>query len=130
MDKKQLDQAQKAKSAEELSQMARKNGIALTDSTAEEIYAKLHASEGSLSDEELSNVTGGGCSYSATLREKYVEVLWDSCCPDFVWSYWIPSSNRASDRRMCFNCHHVITSKDEHGHTFVRPYCFCELRPK
>jgi bacteriocin-like protein len=130
MDKKQLEQAKKANSVEELSRMAKENGITLSDSAADELYRQLHASESALSDEELANVTGGGCSSSESLREKYAEVSYGDVCPSFVWSHWQPSSTRDHDHHMCLYCHYVITSKDDWGHHIVHPYCFCELQPK
>lgn len=55
-----LDEAMKAKSAKELFEKARANGIELTETEAEDYYNRLHRL-GELSDEELSNVAGGGC---------------------------------------------------------------------
>ena len=60
MDAKLLDEAQKAKSAKELRDMAKTRGIELTEAEAENYYCRLHRL-GELSDDELSDVAGGGC---------------------------------------------------------------------
>ena len=57
---------QKAKAAanpEELLKIAHENNVDMTADAAKEMYSELHA-EGSLSDDELNNVAGGGCSDS------------------------------------------------------------------
>ena len=53
--------AREAGSAEELLALAKENGKEITSEQAEEYYERLHAA-GELSDEELDNVAGGGCS--------------------------------------------------------------------
>ena len=57
----QLAKAKSAKSAEELLSLAKENGIEITEEEAGKYYAELHR-EGELSDDELDNVSGGGCS--------------------------------------------------------------------
>ena len=49
-----------AKSAEDLVALAKENGIEMTAEEAAKYFADFHK-EGELSDEELSNVAGGGC---------------------------------------------------------------------
>ena len=57
---KLMEKAKGAKSAEELLALAKENDIGMTEEEAEETFAMLEKS-GELSDEELSNVSGGGC---------------------------------------------------------------------
>ena len=57
---KLMEKAKGAKSAEELLALAKENDIEMTEEEAEETFAMLGKS-GELSDEELSNVSGGGC---------------------------------------------------------------------
>ena len=56
----QLAKAKTAKSAEELLALAKAEGIALSKEEATKYFADLHK-EGELSDDELDNVSGGGC---------------------------------------------------------------------
>ena len=57
---KLMEKAKGAKSAEELLALAKENDIEMTEEEAEETFAMLGKS-GELSDEELANVSGGGC---------------------------------------------------------------------
>ena len=52
--------AMQAKSVEELLKLAEAYGYEVSKEEAEKIYAELNQA-GELSDEELENVTGGGC---------------------------------------------------------------------
>ena len=58
--KELLDKAKTAESAEALQALARENGIEMSAEEAESYFAELHKS-GELSDDELENVSGGGC---------------------------------------------------------------------
>ena len=58
--KELLDKAKAAKSAEELVELAKAQGIEITAEEAEKAFAELHKS-GELADDELDNVAGGGC---------------------------------------------------------------------
>ena len=53
--------AREAKSAEELLALAAENGIEMTEESANAYFEQLHQN-GELSDDELDNVAGGGCS--------------------------------------------------------------------
>ena len=58
--KEMIKKAKAAKNAEELLELAKAENIELTEEQAAKIFADLHKN-GELSDEELDNVTGGGC---------------------------------------------------------------------
>ena len=58
--KELLAKAKAAPSGEALFALARENGIPMTQEDADRYFAELHKT-GELSDEELENVTGGGC---------------------------------------------------------------------
>lgn len=60
-DSKLLEKAKEAKSADELVALANENGVVLTAKEAEAYYAQLNPVSGELSDDELDNVSGGGC---------------------------------------------------------------------
>ena len=55
-----LEKAKAAKTAEELLAMARKENIDMTEEEAAKAFAELHKN-GEMSDDELDNVSGGGC---------------------------------------------------------------------
>ena len=56
-----IEKAKETKSAEELSALAKENGMEMTDEQATAYFAQLHPASGEISDEELDNVAGGGC---------------------------------------------------------------------
>ena len=58
--KEMIEKARAAKSAEELLELVKTEGVELTAEEAERVFAELNKS-GELSDEELDNVAGGGC---------------------------------------------------------------------
>ena len=58
--KELLEKAKTAKTAEELLELAKTENIELTENEAEKYFAELHKN-GELSDNELDNVSGGGC---------------------------------------------------------------------
>ena len=54
-------QAKKAQSAEELRSIAKQNGIPMTEAQADAYFASMTHSD-ALSEDELDQVSGGGCS--------------------------------------------------------------------
>ena len=72
-----------AKSAEELLTLAKENNIEMTVEDATKIFSKLNSPESELSDDELDNVSGGGCSYASVCLDghyyKLVDDRSDSC---------------------------------------------------
>lgn len=57
-----LKKAREAKTPEELIELAKNEKMELSQEKAEEYFEKLHKSS-ELSDDELDNVAGGGCSW-------------------------------------------------------------------
>lgn len=55
-----ISKAREAKNAQELLTIAKENGIEMTEESAEAYFEQLHKT-GELSDDELDNVSGGGC---------------------------------------------------------------------
>lgn len=55
-----VEKAKQTKSAGELAALAKENGVEMTVEEANAYYEKLH-STGELADDELDNVSGGGC---------------------------------------------------------------------
>lgn len=60
-----IEKAKQAKTIEELLKLAEENGIELSSEEAKAYFERLTKS-GELSDEELDNVAGGGCSSMST----------------------------------------------------------------
>ncbi len=56
-----MNKAKTAHSASELTELALENGIKLTADEAQKYFDMLHPAVGELSDDELDNVSGGGC---------------------------------------------------------------------
>ena len=61
LNKELLEKAKSAKNAEELLELAKAEGVELTEEGAAEYFESLHKT-GELADEELDNVSGGGCN--------------------------------------------------------------------
>lgn len=64
-----MEKAKTAKTPHELLTIAKENGIELSETQANEYYAKLNKS-GELTDNELDNVAGGGCGSEDEDRSK------------------------------------------------------------
>ena len=78
-DSKLLEKAKEAKSADELVALANENGVVLTAKEAEVYYSQLNPVSGELSDDELDNVSGGGCGEYHYCPVCGAEPLW---CPN------------------------------------------------
>ena len=72
--KELLTKAKAAPSGEALFALARENGIPMTQEEADAYFTELHKT-GELSDDELENVTGGGCRKNGHL----VVTIYYSC---------------------------------------------------
>ena len=57
-----IEKAKGAKSVEDLLEIAKANGIHIERETAEFYFKKLNPPQGEMTDDEISSVTGGGCS--------------------------------------------------------------------
>ena len=84
MDKNLILKAKEAKSVEELMAHAKENGIELTEEDAKMYFEQLSAKKGELSDDELSDVSGGGCETKVD-GKKYTVVT--SGCKCFTGQY-------------------------------------------
>lgn len=71
-----MEKAKQAKSADELLTIAKENGMEMTEEEAKAYYAQLHPVSGEIADDELENVSGGGCAAMgiATSHENLVNV--------------------------------------------------------
>lgn len=95
-----IAKAKEAKSAAELLDLAKANGIAMTEKEADEYFAKLNA-EGELADAELDNVAGGGCGGGGLdIKSK------DPRCPKCGnWLYLVRTDWDAAGDHDLFTCH-------------------------
>lgn len=69
--KELLEKAKQAKTAEELLAIAKAEGVEMFAEQAAKAFAELNKT-GELSDEELDNVSGGGCKDSGDTPKFYV----------------------------------------------------------
>lgn len=111
MNEAMMIKAKEAKNAAELMELAKAENIELTEEKAQELFTRLHA-EGELSDNELDNVAGGGCSESTALKYKEGDIvaLVSKRCPDcngsvFRITYVVKDATRTSDYWLeCIHC--------------------------
>ncbi len=77
------EKAKTAGSAQELLNIAKAEGVAMTEEQAEEYFAKLQPAMGELYDDEIDAASGGGCGYaSASIDGHYYKLVndrTDSC---------------------------------------------------
>ena len=133
-DNKMIEDAKAAKSAKELFELAKANGVEITEEDASAYFEQLNPKCGELEDDELNNVSGGGCGgyASASLNGHYYKLVndrTDSCgrfsclicggshgqhaagCPALDNSMGADVSNK------CMNCIH------RGGHRMIGSYC-------
>ena len=98
----QLTKAKAAKSAEELLALAKESGVEMTKAEADKDFAGLHC-EGELSDDELDNVSGGGCQSNV-----YISDTDHSFCHNYVHrSNGETFSERGSKYCKCGTCKYL-----------------------
>ncbi len=123
MYEKLLKKARQAKSVEELISLAEKENITLSKDDANALFSRLNAC-GSLKDDELESVSGGGCGssssggssareadsgYGLTTGDK-AHILWGELCPcggeDVEILYCCGGYGTAAERYMtkCLYC--------------------------
>ena len=68
------EKAKTAGSAQELLNIAKAEGVAMTEEQAEELFDLFHPQTGELSDNELLSVSGGGCGGSSPSAPQSVTV--------------------------------------------------------
>lgn len=71
-----IEKAKATKSAEELLELAEENGMELDEEQAKAYFLQLHPTTGVMSDDELENVSGGGCH---TRDGRLVVTVWNAC---------------------------------------------------
>ena len=66
-----IQKAKAAKSAEELLELAKASNVEMTADEAATYFAQLNPKSGELDDDELDNVSGGGCLSDIPLYRDY-----------------------------------------------------------
>ena len=61
MNKELLAKAKETKTPEELMEFAKENNVEMTEESAKAYFDLIHPKTGELSEDELKNVSGGGC---------------------------------------------------------------------
>ena len=79
--KKMVEEAKKAKTAEELFEIAKANDISITTKEADTYFAQLNSENNKLCDDLLNGVVGGGCGDDARQRENEEKVIHTIVCP-------------------------------------------------
>ncbi len=80
MNKELLVKAKKAKTPEELLCLAKENGEEITEESAKAYFELLHPQTGEIADEELDNVSGGGCYKGDKLVVSAMHFCDEWCC--------------------------------------------------
>lgn len=73
-----IEKLKEAGSVEELIALVKEHGVELTAETAAAQFAKFHSEQGEISDDELNNVSGGGCGEYHYCPVCGGEPLWSS----------------------------------------------------
>ena len=107
MNKELLAKAKSAKSPEELIGIAKENGMELTEESAKAYFELLSPKTGEISDEELENVSGGGCYKGNRL----IVTCWNNCdgwickkCKVTWKEVWFDNGRNSSYYRCCSKC--------------------------
>lgn len=103
----QLTKAKAAKSVDELLALAEAEGVALTEEEAGKYFAGLNK-KGELSDDELKNISGGGCD-------------------DDLYDWWYSaevSYDPASGRYFCPNCDDGNHTLSSYGYDYDDNGCY------
>ncbi len=112
MNEKIMEKARAAKSADEILALAKENDIELTPEEARETF-ELLSKTGEISDEELDNVSGGGCKTNVD-GKKYVIVTSGLGC--FTGAYECNCERYADSRGRIYN----VTLLYEKDHSSLR----------
>ena len=79
-----IEKAKTAKSAEELLEIAKANGVEMTEDEAATYFAQLNPKSGELDDDDLDNVAGGACASNSgeyAHEGDRVQVINGQTCP-------------------------------------------------
>ncbi len=100
--------AKECKSVEEIMALARENGVELSEEQAKGFWEKLNPANGEISDDELDNISGGGCGGGEEV--KYCP----RCGSQMVGYVYMVSKTQAKRGWACRNC--------EPNNPYIQPY--------
>ena len=110
-----IEKARAAKTAEELFEMAKANGVEITADEAKTYFAQLNPTDGELDDSELEAVAGGtGCIKQFFGKKDFVQVkMLNKECPncDGPWAEIVTGYNVAN-RLRCSMCRYELGTDD------------------
>lgn len=105
-DKEIITKLKSCKTVDELKTVGKEIGYELTDDEAKN-YLDSFAKSGEISDNELSSVSGGGCSkwrngraYSGNPDYWLITTIGNSC------SLWTQNEPKIGLKYTCYSCHH------------------------
>lgn len=103
--KELIEQAKACKTPEKLLALAKENGIEMTKEQAKDYLAKLNPGNGAIIDDELDNVSGGGC-------DGQPPVMCPKCYSDRFWqmSSTDPETGKQCKVWSCVVCGYVENS--------------------
>ncbi|MDE7399064.1 MAG: hypothetical protein K2N06_05995 [Oscillospiraceae bacterium] len=109
-----MAKARQAKSVEELLALAKENEIELSENEAKAYFEQLNKS-GEISDEELDNVSGGGCHYKdgplvVTHGNSCDNWACKYCGEAFHWPHTCPAYPEGHNMKGygCSNCYYMV----------------------
>ena len=110
-----IEKAKIAKTAEELLEIAKENGVEMTPDEAATYFAQLNPTSGELNDDELDAVSGGGdgCKKMSLLYKTVRVTSGQTCskCGSNVGT--VMSGNYSGVTVKCDNCNTIIASIDD-----------------
>jgi bacteriocin-like protein len=115
-----IEKAKAAKSAEELLELAKASNVEMTADEAATYFAQLNPKSSELSDNELDNVSGGGCLSDIPLYRDY-SMVQEFFCTNCFRVY--PASrckvmhfDNKDDVAYCPDCQGVVLPDEEFAH--------------
>lgn len=108
-----IEKAKVTKSAEELLEIAKADGVELTADEAETYFAQLNTKSGELDDDDLDTVAGGSCNpYKDRDRadQNLPNITCENCGTLGEWKYIGQSSGLVT--YYCRNCRYTLNLQD------------------
>ena len=123
MNEEMIVKAKETKSIEELIALANENGVELNEESAKAYFDRLHPKTGEVSDDELENVSGGGCHNGdgrlvVTVEHQceHYQCRWCGKTDFFswdieIWGHHCPEAGNLSFSCVCKQCQHMSYEK-------------------
>ena len=123
MNEEMITKAKEAKSVEELMALAKENGIELNEEDAIMYFEQLNAKKGELSDDELENVSGGGCHngdgrlvVTTGHQCEHYQCRWCGKTDFYIWdietgAHHCPEAGNLGFACVCKQCQHMSYEK-------------------